>query len=434
METQLYSKTKKVLKGNKICIMYDAKGKEIIYIYNNGAYIIDYNKIKDIIFKIDPNATSFIETEIIKKIPRFKSVVIFGRDEYNYLNFKNGLFNIKTDKLIEHTHKIFTKNKITHNLISNKKRDMQSKDIKIIDKFFSDITCQDKELEQLLFQIIGYCFYRDNPIHKFFILTGDGRNGKSTLLYLMEKIFNKRNRTTLKLKDLNDTFLLSDTLNKLVNLGDDISNSHIADSSTIKNLTSGDSFTFREIYKEPISVQPYTKFIFTANEIPSWSDKTFAFLQRIIIIPFNARFLKEQKDFNINIKKDLTTDLAIEYVISKSITALKVVLKSGFIEPQVVKKQHEQFEKDNNKVILFLQEKNIEEKITKNALYERYKTFCIEENVKALGKNKFGREIKRTKKFEESKGYIGDIQHRFWLKKDIIEIKIEEMDDFEELF
>ena len=65
---------------------------------------------------------------------------------------------------------------------------------------------------------------RKNALQVAFILTGEGSNGKSTILNIIKKLIGKAGITRhLDLRELEDNFKPSELYNKLANIGDDIS-------------------------------------------------------------------------------------------------------------------------------------------------------------------------------------------------------------------
>lgn len=403
-----------ILIGNEYICEY----LEQLYIYKDNEYILKQRLIDKALFDIDPNLTIAKQKEIKNKIIHLDEIKKFTKDDYNYINFNNGLYDIKNKKLIKHTPELFIKNKIKWNYVDIKSI-KHSKALMEVDKTFSKISKNDDEIEQLLFQIIGYSLYRNNPAHHFFMILGEGSNGKSIYLKLLERIFQKKNIATLKLHELAEDYKLASTINKLVNLGDDIPTTHIANSSHIKNVSSGDNITIREIYKEPTQITPYAKHIYTANEMPTWSDRSHGFLRRIVIVPFNAKFKKSDNDFDKNILNKITSKEAIEYILSKAIIGLMEVLENGFIEPKISKKMHATFKKENNSVLQFEEENfkdiTLEFRTIQN-VYLQYKTYCIESNLRSLSKINFGKEMKKIGYKNKPKTLSGKTS-RIWEKE-----------------
>ena len=57
-----------------------------------------------------------------------------------------------------------------------------SKELDIVNYYFSSVTLGNKELEQLLYEIAGYAMLKTSIMARGFILLGSGRNGKSAYL------------------------------------------------------------------------------------------------------------------------------------------------------------------------------------------------------------------------------------------------------------
>ena len=86
--------------------------------------------------------------------------------EPKYIGFSNGILNIETGEIMD-----FTPNLVITNRIScryNTKAYSQ-----IVEDCLNQWSCNDKEIRKLLEELTGYCFYRKDSFHKFFILTGD---------------------------------------------------------------------------------------------------------------------------------------------------------------------------------------------------------------------------------------------------------------------
>ena len=85
---------------------------------------------------------------------------------------------------------------VTDTNISNLDQSIASKELtkeeasSIVNKFFSTITCGDKEIENLLYEVIGYSITeaKTSKLCKSFIFKGCGRNGKSKIFRIIESL------------------------------------------------------------------------------------------------------------------------------------------------------------------------------------------------------------------------------------------------------
>ena len=120
------------------------------------------------------------------------------------------------------------------------------------------------------------------------MLLGEKKNGKSTFLEMLKNVIGRDNCSALDLKEIGDRFRTAQIFGKLVNIGDDIDSQYIENVGTFKKVVSGNGITIENKGQDPIEIEPYCKFIFSANDIPRMKDRSGAVLDRLIFIPFNA--------------------------------------------------------------------------------------------------------------------------------------------------
>ena len=143
--------------------------------------------------------------------------------------------------------------------------------------------------------------------------------------------------------------------------------------------------------------KPTVKLLFSANEIPRMRNKGFgAIKRRLVIIPFNATFSKEDPDFDSGITWKLKKQDVAEYLIQLGIAGLKRVLENqSFTESKKVQEQLESFERDNNPMLLFLDELEEDEILNHETkeIFARYDTFCHENGFTKIAMQTFSKEI-----------------------------------------
>ena len=132
--------------------------------------------------------------------------------------------------------------------------------------------------------------------------------------------------------------------------------------------------------------------------MPRMRDKTGAVLRRLVMIPFNATFTKDDPDYDPFIKYKLIQEDSIEYLINLGIAGLKRVLENNsFTTPQKVEDALKEYEEENNPVIAFINE--VGEDGIKNQptqeVYLRYTVFCSQNQLQALSKIVFSKQINK---------------------------------------
>lgn len=362
-----------------------------LHIYEAGVYVSGKRMIErkmiELIDTIKINQRREVMGYLENKAPIVKETA-----DAKYIAFKNGLFNLEAEQMESFRADIVVTNKIPHDY----NYEAYNEDM---DKVLDRLSCYDDDIRDLLEEMAGYCLYRRNELRKAFILIGDKANGKSTYLDCIVNMVGEENTSALDLKELGDRFRTAALFGKLINAGDDIGDEFIADASIFKKVVSGDRITAEYKGQKPFEFNNYSKFIFSANNIPRIKDKTGAVLDRLIIIPFNATFSKNSPDYDPYIKYKLRSEEAMEYLIQVGLDGLKrVLVNNGFTISEKVQFELEQYNEQNNPIVGFIKEIDMEVDIlnqTTKDVYLRYQMYCNENNYTAVAKNQFSSWLKK---------------------------------------
>ena len=311
----------------------------------------------------------------------------------NYIAFKNGIYDIANDVMVPPSADLILTNRIEHNF-------NPAAYSELMDSTLNKLACQDKDIRALLEECVGYCFYRRNELGKAFILTGNKSNGKSTFLDVVTAILGEDNISTLDIKELGDRFSTSMMFGKLANIADDIGDDFLQGTqvSVFKKVVTGNRIKAERKGQDPFEFAPYVKILASANEIPRMKDKTGAVLRRLVIIPFNATFSKDDPDFDPYIKTKLSKPEPLEYLIALGVKGLDRVLHNkGFTVPTLVQEQLDEYEESNNPIIAFLKDVELSELENEptSDVYRRYNLFCTENSLQAMSVIAFTKQLCR---------------------------------------
>jgi len=289
-----------------------------------------------------------------------------------------------------------------------------------MDKTLDKVCVGDKQVRSLLEEMIGYTLYRKNSMQSCFILTGEGSNGKSTILNIIKKLLGKQNYTSLDIRELEETFKPAEMYNKLANIGDDISAKFLENSSVFKKVVTGESFVVQRKYAQPFEMESYATQIFCANELPQVNDKTDGFTRRIVIVPFNAKFSKTDADYDPFIEDKLLTDEALQYLLKLAIEGLtRVLINKSFTKSDKGESEKEAYTKMNNNVLDWFDE---EPEIVNNAVsdvYLQYQIWCGQNGCMPVKKINFSKEVKRKYGLESKIKSVGGKSVRVYYKEEI---------------
>lgn len=381
--------------------------------------------------RIYVSGTKMIESKMVEVIPTLKSTqrnevlkfidIITPESSYisdaNLIAFRNGVYDLATDTL-----KPFDPSYIITNLIPwDYNKEAYSE---IADRTLNKIACNDPEIRALLEECIGYCFFRENEISKSFFLTGAGSNGKSTFLDMVKHVLGRQNYVALDLDELSERFSTTTMFGKLANIGDDISDDFLQGKAiaNFKKVVSGNDIKAENKGQDAYFFKPTVKLLFSANEIPRMRNKGFqAVLRRMVIIPFNAVFTVHDADFDARITWKLKKPEVAEYLIQIGLEGLKRVLATQeFTHSSAVNKQLDEFERDNNPILLFLDEVEEREIINQEtkSVYTRYDTFCYENGFTKVAMQTFSKDMKRYLDCDIVYKRIGGTRCRIFVRKE----------------
>lgn len=408
----LFDKFATYIKNNNHIIRINGQ----LHLFKDGVYVPGQEEIEAVMIKHISSLSNAKRSEVLK----YLNLLLLENTEMaapNMIAFRNGIYDLETDSLKPFSPDIVITNRIPWDYNPTAYSELA-------DKTLDKIACHDAEIRTILEECIGSCFYRSNTLGggKAFILTGEGSNGKSTFIAMIQHLLNEENITALDLKELDQKFQNATLFGKLANLGDDISDEFIVNASFFKKLVTGERVQVQNKGEKPFEFNNYAKFLFSANNIPRIKDKTGAVLRRLLIVPFDAEFSKNDPDYDSSIKYKLQEPEVMEYLIVLGIKALKnIIEKQGFTESARVQGQLKEYEETNNPIIGFFDEMQIEEFQIENEqsdkVYKRYKEYCLANNFNPMSKAEFSKQLCRKLGMTTKTKKIGGKVYRIYIKQ-----------------
>lgn len=382
-----------------------------LHIYKDGIYIDGAHEIEAQMIKHISNLNRSKRTEVLTYMELLTRDSIQS-DYAKYIAFKNGLYDVETDELIDFTPDVIITNKINFDYDPTVYSEL-------VDRTLDKLACGDEQVRMLLEECIGYCFYRRNELRKSFILTGEKENGKSTFLAMIEALLGRENTASLDLKELGDRFKTAELVNKLADIGDDIGDEFIPNPAVFKKLSSGNPISVERKGKDPFDFSSYAKLLFSANNIPRIKDKSGAVISRLVIIPFDARFSPDDPDYDPYIKYKLIQEEPMQYLINLGIEGLKRVLKNRkFTTSKKVESALEEYEENNNPILLFFKEDVKIENEPTNSVYQKYTEFCLANSFSPLSNIEFSKQVKKHLNFDIINKTVKGKKYRIFVKKE----------------
>jgi putative DNA primase/helicase len=173
------------------------------------------------------------------------------------------------------------------------------------------VASEDPELATTVQTVFGYCLEGGNPLEKVVITYGSGRNGKSVTLRTFSRIFGKYavsvapntlmesgNKTTSpeRLKMRNARLIVAQEPNKQ-SVTQHQKDTSVLDSGFIKSASGKDTISARSLYSNTVEEFAVSGVVtISTNPLPTVNDRSVAFWDRLILIPFDFYFREEDRD------------------------------------------------------------------------------------------------------------------------------------------
>lgn len=254
----------------------------------------------------------------------------------------------------------------------------------------------------VFWEIAGYCLTIVRFIQKAALFAGEGGNGKSTALNILQALLGEEAVANLSLQTIcNNRFAVGQLQGKLVDIYDDLPPTKLFNTGQFKVLTGGGKAGAEKKFGGFYSFNNTAFFIFAANKVPESADETDAFFRRWVILIFPNKFEGEKADKNL--LKKLTTDEELSGFLNHALEGLDRLMQQGdFTNAKSVEELREQYIKKSNPVSAFVLdclEEDSEAFVSKVELYAAFVEYCNKNALPTTPNNVFGRKLAEVAPF-----------------------------------
>lgn len=324
--------------------------------------------------------------ESVNILPRGKSFNPFK----GTITLLNGQFNITKLKLFKFSKRFFSTIQIGVRYNPRATCDLWKKTI-------LEIAGGDPALVAVIQEMFGLCLTTLVKFQKAFFLYGEGSNGKSLILNILQALIGMLNVSNIPYNKLSNSHYIAELDNKLVNISTEIDSKGMASTANFKAIVTGDWIQADPKYKDPYNFRPFAKMIFSGNSLPVSNDRSFGFKRRLVIIPLNRIFGEEEA------KKELESELMEELdgIFLWALEGLDRLLDKGHFTPCLaVDNAIASYAQDINPLETFLEEvcfRGPSERTEKSEFRSRYTDWCHLNGYKELNAGNLTRELARLK-------------------------------------
>lgn len=394
-----------------------------LYSYNPlyGVYeALDVNgdaPLHNMIFNItdDIEIPSGKMSETLKYIKATAPVLPFI--DTNIIAFKNALYDVESDAVLGKDHSIVTTTRMTNVEYNPDIVEHDQLDTFMFNLFGGQE--DDEDMMRFIYEVVGYCLVNNTFAQKFFILYGEGGNGKSSFLQLLTSLLTESNVSNIALIDIGASqFRLAEIVGKYANIGDDIESTAILNTASLKKIVTGDTIIVEPKHLKPYSYKPHAKLFFSCNSIPRIYDTSTGMKDRLVIIPMTNR-IRNTAIATPHIVREIIKSGGLTVLLNRALEGLRRLRSQGaFTEPPRVTALTASYIKENDQVAQFLDDiDNGEVQITPvygsalgcdedinvlqsikdvraKDLYTIYQNWTIECGYKYMSKHEFGKRMK----------------------------------------
>lgn len=173
------------------------------------------------------------------------------------------------------------------------------------EQFLGEIFEGDKDAEEkkiIVCELLGYSLLTSCEFEKFVILLGNGANGKSVLLHIVEQLVGTAHVSAVQPSQFDNKFQRGHLFGKLVNLVTEIAEGEEIADAQLKSIVSGERTTAEHKRKDPFDFHPFCTCWFGTNHMPHCRDFSDAVFRRVIILSFNKKFDETNRDVHLRQK------------------------------------------------------------------------------------------------------------------------------------
>ncbi len=175
---------------------------------------------------------------------------------------------------------------------------------------------------------------------KYVLLLGEGRNGKSLLLKMVQAVFGRENVSNVTRQQISEQSPVVCELNgKLVNIVFDGRSEYVKDSGLEKSLIAGETVSIRKLYEStPTPVATNALFIEGLNREPKSTDKSMALQKRLMRFQFPNVYPLDHKFDKVMLSEKMLgafLSLLIEHYVHEDEVAEKLAPTTRAMELQL---------------------------------------------------------------------------------------------------
>ena len=322
-------------------------------------------------------------------------VQLFTKNPLGKINALNGTIDVLTGKFMPHSPDHGFRYVLPYAV------NLDDDDCSEFLDWLGKITEGREALQDSILDMMAYCLWPTYDDHVFAYLIGDGANGKSTLLHIIQAMVGPGNYSTAGIFQLTgNRFAPAQLDGKLVNLSEESSGSgkdlDLQAMNVLKLLSSGGTMLAEHKGQPGFTFTNQAKLIFSANKVPTFPETGHALTRRMLVIPFDHRIT--DPDSGVEDRLIAQVPKIVAMLVKRTSAIVQAhgrfqVSRGGY---EAAKAQEKILLAHNTAVMWAKENLELGEMgwhVGVNECYDHYKVWCDGGGFPAQNKNNFGKNI-----------------------------------------
>jgi P4 family phage/plasmid primase-like protien len=323
----------------------------------------------------------------------------------------NGVLDLTTGELDDHTPSEYHRSRI----------DVEWPDAPgaaacpAIDEFLHDVVA-DEDVDTL-YRFIAHTLYSEYAAEKALMLLGDGANGKSMFLELVEAFIGEFNVSHRSLQDITDyRWAANDLVGRMANIHADMSDQNVDSLKMFKHATGGDTIDADVKFETPVKFTNHATMLFACNDLPVLHDDTRGNWRRWVLVNFPYTFDSEDGSAKAETPKrtlrdELFTDEEFQGLLVRCVEEIQAWRNGRPWFPDVPgwEETRTRMRRASEPVFAFAESCLIEVAdsddggwIAKDRMRDAYRAFATQEGLPKMGREQLGQELMTLSDYDVS--------------------------------
>ena len=393
----------KILKCNNTFIRVN--GRVHVYIEKYGYYadVLKVDGTLHIRMLFEEKYRPYINKSVLAEIVEWLKTDTpdIGVDElekgWDFINFRNGVYSLKSSKLYEHSAQYYFLSYVNADVPDSEILSYNRK-VSYFEKYLDD-TFRGYKKNRLLFEeVLGVAISPIRNIKKSIFFYGASNSGKSVALNVLSNIVGEEFTSSVSFSQLGEEFAVAILPGKTLNVSGETSGIGNKRFDIYKSITGNDKVT------ACLKGQDYFQFVNTAllvfacNELPAIKDEMLEpLIERMQIIKFPNVVNDENR--NINLLSRFEDEKAT--IIKIAIKGLKRFIANNykFSDEGDAREILNDYIEGNNNFILFAQEYIQRDKkgvVASSEIAKAYSDYCMKKEYVPVHSNQWAKILKNT--------------------------------------